>query len=70
MGESKVLMCCVMVKCEVSCSGMCQRRVWAFQGCSSAQWREARRGRGGLGWMSELTGGRAQGVVNVLHYID
>ena len=28
------------------------------------------RGRGGLGWMPELTGGRAQGVVNVLHYID
>lgn len=40
MGESKVLMRCVMVKCEVSCSGMCQHRVWAFQGCSSAQWRE------------------------------
>ena len=28
------------------------------------------RGQGGLGWMSELTGGRAQGVVNVLYYID
>ena len=44
MGESKVLTRCVMVKCEVSCSGMCQHRVWAFRGCSSAHGREARKG--------------------------
>lgn len=49
MGELKVLRCCVVVKCEVSCSGMCQHRVWAFQGCSSTQWSEARKGPMGPG---------------------
>lgn len=47
MGELKVLRRCVMVKCEVSCSGMCQHRV--FEGYSSAQWREARKGPRGPG---------------------
>ena len=51
-----------MVKCEVSCSGMCQHRVWAFQECSSTQWSEARKGHWGLGWVSMLIEGRAQGA--------
>lgn len=47
-----------MVKCEVSCSGMCQHRVFEVTAPSGGGGEE---GAEGLGWMSELTGGRAQG---------